>query len=91
VFFGRHRRSPVDAASRRRDMLQVRNGGRRPCSAVDRAHCRRTAENTRGADSFLGMRRHPNTGNITYSSHPNDSLYSTREYKRFKFFQHFLW
>ncbi|MPV60974.1 hypothetical protein CFB46_29855 [Burkholderia sp. HI2761] len=30
MFFGRHRRSPVDAASRRRGMLQVRNGWRRP-------------------------------------------------------------
>ncbi|AQQ30863.1 hypothetical protein DF157_09275 [Burkholderia cenocepacia] len=29
MFFGRHRRSPVDAASRRRGMLQVRNGWRR--------------------------------------------------------------
>ncbi len=59
--------------------------------AVDRAHCRRTAKNTRGADSFLVVRRHTNTGNITYSSHFNDSLYSTGEYMRFKFFQHFLW
>ncbi|MBA9833868.1 hypothetical protein DF044_33430 [Burkholderia contaminans] len=25
MFFGQHRRSPVDAASRRRGMLQVRN------------------------------------------------------------------
>jgi hypothetical protein len=59
--------------------------------AVDRAHCRRTAENTRSADSFLVVRRHTNTGNITYSSHFNDSIYSTWEYMRFKFFQHFLW
>ncbi|NTY35992.1 hypothetical protein FCJ57_06220 [Burkholderia diffusa] len=34
MFFGRHRRSPVYAASRRRGMLQVRNGWRRP-----RARC----------------------------------------------------
>ncbi|EPZ88134.1 hypothetical protein BURCENBC7_AP3601 [Burkholderia cenocepacia BC7] len=37
MFFGRHRRSPVDAASRRRGMLQVRNGWRRPGARSVRA------------------------------------------------------
>ncbi|OXI82603.1 hypothetical protein CFB50_30380 [Burkholderia sp. AU33423] len=33
MFFGQHRRSPVDAASRRRGMLQVRND----CAGFSRA------------------------------------------------------
>ncbi|WP_185733436.1 hypothetical protein [Burkholderia sp. Bp8998] len=60
-------------------------------AAGGRAHCRRTAANIRGADSFLVVRRHTNTVDITYSSHSNDSLYSIRKYIRFKFFMEFLW
>ncbi|WP_314599018.1 hypothetical protein, partial [Burkholderia aenigmatica] len=35
--------------------------------------------NTGGIDSFLVVRRHTNTDNITDSSHSNDTLYSVRE------------
>ncbi|CAG9245111.1 hypothetical protein BDI4_1720008 [Burkholderia diffusa] len=65
--------------------------GAGPVAVVGRAHCRRTAGKTRGADSFLLVRRHTNTGNITYSSHSNDPLYSIWKYARFKYFCHFLW
>ncbi|CAM2185625.1 hypothetical protein BLAT2472_80128 [Burkholderia latens] len=74
MFFGRHRRSPVDAASRRHGMLRCARAGARSVAVIARAHCRCTAANSRGADSFLEVRRHTNTGNITYSSHSNDPL-----------------
>ncbi|CAI8698490.1 hypothetical protein EMIT0111MI5_90209 [Burkholderia sp. IT-111MI5] len=65
--------------------------GAGPGATCRRAHCRRTAANTGGAHSFLVVRRHTNTDNITDSSHSNDSLYSPREYIGFKFFYQFIW
>lgn len=46
---------------------------------------------TGGIDSFLMVRRHTNTDNITDSSQSNDTLYSIRKFGKFKLFPHFLW
>ena len=70
-------------------MLQVRND----CAGLSRASESRDwpmhRGNTGGINSFLVVRRHTNTDNITDSSHSNDTLYSVRKYVGFKLFQHF--
>jgi len=91
VFFGQHRRSPVDAASRRRGMLQVRNGCAGFRAQSESRDWPMHRGNTGGIDSFLVVRRHTNTDNITDSSHSNDTLYSVRKYRCLKLFRHFLW
>ncbi|WP_318835464.1 hypothetical protein [Burkholderia cepacia] len=70
-------------------MLQVRNGCAGFRAQSESRGWPMHRGNTGGIDSFLVVRRHTNTDNITDSSHSNDTLYSVRKYRRFKLFRHF--